>query len=39
MDIIVIIEKEKLIINLKYNVFNNVNYNNLIIIKIFYILF
>ena len=32
IDIIVIIEKEELIIKLKYNVLNNVNYNDLIVI-------
>ena len=32
INIIVIIEKKKLIIELKYNVLNNVNYNNLIVI-------
>ena len=32
INIIVIIEKKELIIKLKYNVLNNVNYNNLIVI-------
>ena len=32
IDIIVIIEKEELIIKLKYNILNNVNYNDLIVI-------